>query len=198
MKRSIFIMIFAAVAASAAPKLDSDREQLATHLDNSAKKFRQAVAGLSEAQWNFKAGPDRWSIAECAEHISASEDFIFGMAQKSLQAPASPERKQERMAKDAMILKRVPDRSQKFQAPEPLRPTNRYANSKGAVKHFAESRKKSLEFVRTAKADLRAHATEHPAIKEADTHQWLLFMSAHTERHTAQILEVKADPNFPK
>jgi hypothetical protein len=31
-----------------------------------------------------------------------------------------------------------------------------------------------------------------------DTYQWILMLSAHSERHLAQLLEVKADPNFPK
>jgi hypothetical protein len=31
-----------------------------------------------------------------------------------------------------------------------------------------------------------------------DAYQWLLLISGHTERHLAQILEVKADPNFPR
>jgi hypothetical protein len=31
-----------------------------------------------------------------------------------------------------------------------------------------------------------------------DAYRWVLLMSAHTERHTNQIKEVKADPNFPK
>jgi hypothetical protein len=26
----------------------------------------------------------------------------------------------------------------------------------------------------------------------------MLFIAAHSDRHTKQILEVKADPNFPK
>ncbi len=32
---------------------------------------------------------------------------------------------------------------------------------------------------------------------EVDAAQFILLMSAHTERHTAQIEEVKADPKFP-
>ena len=32
---------------------------------------------------------------------------------------------------------------------------------------------------------------------KADAYQWLLFISAHTERHTKQLLEVKANPNWP-
>ena len=30
-----------------------------------------------------------------------------------------------------------------------------------------------------------------------DGYQWLLLLSAHSGRHTEQIEEVKADPNFP-
>jgi hypothetical protein len=30
-----------------------------------------------------------------------------------------------------------------------------------------------------------------------DAYQWLLLLAAHTERHTAQIEEIKADPKFP-
>ncbi len=31
-----------------------------------------------------------------------------------------------------------------------------------------------------------------------DSYQLILFTAAHTNRHTQQIIEVKADPNFPK
>ena len=48
--------------------------------------------------------------------------------------------------------------------------------------------------------DLRDHFRDHPvpAIGTLDAYQWILLISGHTRRHTAQILEVKADPNFPK
>jgi len=31
-----------------------------------------------------------------------------------------------------------------------------------------------------------------------DGYEWLLFIGAHSERHTKQMLEVKASPDFPK
>jgi len=31
-----------------------------------------------------------------------------------------------------------------------------------------------------------------------DGYQWILLLSAHSQRHTAQLLEVKANANFPK
>ncbi len=67
----------------------------------------------------------------------------------------------------------------------------------GSLKHFKESRAKTLAFLK-ATEDLREHAVDSPVGKKLDASQWVLFVSAHCERHTKQINEVKADPNFPK
>jgi hypothetical protein len=39
---------------------------------------------------------------------------------------------------------------------------------------------------------------DHPMLKTIDAYQVMLLLSAHCERHTAQIDEVKADPHYPK
>ena len=46
--------------------------------------------------------------------------------------------------------------------------------------------------------DLREHVTDSPLGMKLDAYQWVLFLAAHSERHLKQLLEVKADPNFPK
>ena len=46
--------------------------------------------------------------------------------------------------------------------------------------------------------DLRAHAGDSPLEKRMDAYERVLFVAAHSDRHTKQINEVKADPNFPK
>jgi hypothetical protein len=46
--------------------------------------------------------------------------------------------------------------------------------------------------------DLRAHVADSPIGQPLDAYEWLLFIAAHSKRHTEQIQEVKADPNFPK
>ena len=81
-------------------------------------------------------------------------------------------------------------------APEPLVPTNRYGSGAESVQHFRESRAKTLEFLKVTN-NLRGHAVDSPLGRKLDAYQWLLFISAHSERHTKQIMEVKADPNFP-
>ena len=159
--------------------------------------FLAAVEGLSEAQLNFKPAPERWSVAEVAEHIAAAEDMFLGMIEgQVLQAPArtEPANLQEI---DQLILTAIPDRTQKRQAPEPLVPTRRFGNVAETLKHFQDSRAKTLALL-AERNDLRAHATDSPLGQKLDAYQWLLFLSAHCERHTKQINEVKADANFPK
>jgi hypothetical protein len=77
-----------------------------------------------------------------------------------------------------------------------LQPTNRFGSPAAAQKHFVESRATTEEYLKGA-TGLRAHLTDSPMGK-LDGYQWVLLIAAHSERHTKQMLEVKADPNFPK
>lgn len=175
----------------------ADREKAMQYLEKTRQAVVDATSVLTEAQWNFKAGPDRWSVAEVTEHIAAAEDFIRGnIEEKVLNAPPRTDGGNAAEV-DAMVLQVLPDRSKKFQAPEPIKPNNRFGSPEGSLKHFAESRAKTEALLKDH-ADLRAHATDSPLGKQLDGYEWILFLTAHSERHTKQILEVKADPNFPK
>ena len=97
---------------------------------------------------------------------------------------------------NAAVLAMIPDRSHKAQAPEPLVPNNRFGSPEGSVKHFVESRAATENFLKET-AGLRDHVMDSP-LGKLDGYEFVLFIAAHSERHTKQINEVKADPNFPK
>lgn len=175
----------------------ADRDRAIKYLESTKQGVINATDGLSDAQWNFKPGPDRWSVAEVTEHIAAAEGFIRGMiVEQVMKAPARPDG-DDVAALDELVMAKVPDRSNKRQAPDPIKPTNRYGSGPASLKAFMDSRAQTEEFL-TSHDDLRAHATDSPFGKKLDGYQWVLFIAAHSERHTKQILEVKADPNFPK
>jgi hypothetical protein len=92
----------------------------------------------------------------------------------------------------------VTDRSQKFQAPDPIQPTGKFKTIEETIAQFTSERDKHTDFAKTTKEDLRNRAIPHPLFGTVDCYQWILFMSTHTKRHTLQIEEVKANPNFPK
>lgn len=196
--RACLILLLSAAAVSSAQSLTvADRDRAMKHLESTRQGVVDATAGLSEAQWNFKAGADRWSVAQVMEHIAAAEDLMRGMIEgQVLKAPPRPAG-EDAAAIDAMVMKAIPDRSHKAQAPEPLQPTNRFGSPQDALKHFLESRS-ATEKLLNERSDLRDHAADSPLGKKLDGYEWILFISAHSERHTKQMLEVKADPNFPK
>jgi hypothetical protein len=174
-----------------------DRDKAIKYLEKTRAGVLQATKGLSEAQWNFKPGPDRWSVAEITEHIAAAEDLLRQQIQdRVLKAPPRTA-SEDVKAIDDFVLKAIPDRSKKAQAPEPLRPTNRFGSPKGSLQHFQQSRATTISFLKSTR-DLRQHASDSPLGKKLDGYEWVLFIAAHSERHTKQIDEVKADPGFPK
>lgn len=185
--------------APATPLTAHEREAALKQFETTRDNFLKSITGLSEKQWTFKPAPDRWSVAEVAEHITVSESVLLGLVQKQLMSsPAAPDKRDQVKGKDELVAERVPDRSHKFQAPEILRPTGRWATEAELVKTFETERVATMDYVRTTNDDLRDHFFDHPTLGTLDGYQWLLLISAHSARHTAQIEEVKADPNFPK
>jgi hypothetical protein len=187
-------LILSGAEAQTLSQADLDRGL--QYLETTKKNIVEATRGLSDAQWNFKPSPFRWSMAQAMEHIALSEDLLREMVEDQIKkAPAAPDRDLKKT--DDMVLEVIPDRSKKFQAPEQLRPTNHFGSPDAALKHFLESRAKTVELLKNT-PDLRAHAVDSGLFKKIDAYQRILFIGAHSERHTKQMIEVKADPKFPK
>jgi hypothetical protein len=174
----------------------ADREKGVQYLQQTRDGVSEAVKGLSEAQMRFKAAPDRWSVAETLEHIALAEDFLLqNVTDKIMKAPVGAADRDTAKI-DAMVLAMVPDRSQKRQAPGPLVPTGRWTPAE-TLDHFMKCRATTIAFLEST-PDLRQHVVDSPLKQPMDAYEWLLFIAAHSERHTKQINEVKADANFPK
>ena len=120
MKRSlaaITLFLSLALCAQAQNVTSEDREKALKYLESTKQAVIDATKDLSPAQWNFKAAPDKWSIAEVTEHIAAAEDFLMGMVkEKVMTAPARPAG-EDVASIDSMVTTTIPDRSHKAQAP---------------------------------------------------------------------------------
>src|SRR5690348_14204811 len=174
----------------------ADRDRAVQYLEQTRDGVVAATKGLSEAQLKYKSAPDRWSVAETLEHIAVSEDFLLANVKNNvMKAPAGPADRDTAKI-DASVLAVIPDRSRKAQAPPELVPKGRWTPSE-ALDHFLKSRAETIAFLQ-ATPDLRQHVTDSPFGQKLDAYEWLLFIGAHSERHTKQIVEVKSDANFPK
>ena len=140
---------------AAAPISQADRDALIKDLERSRTVFLEAIADVkTEAQWNYKPAPDRWSVAECAAHIIAAEQYFRDNIAATLKTPALPAAQQS-TAGDAVIAKMVRDRSQKFPAPAQLEPHGKVVPKAQAIKDFQATRAKTLDYVLTTQDPLR-------------------------------------------
>ncbi|MGS2764670.1 DinB family protein [Sinomicrobium sp. M5D2P9] len=174
------------------------REFLLDYFKQTADNLAESVSGLSETRLQFKPAKDKWSVSQCLEHIVTTEGMLLGMALKGLEGPANPEEKDEVKFSDEELIASITDRSQKAEAPAELQGKGKYTDPETAIRDLETGRKAVLEYIENASMEnLRDHVVEFPFGK-VDGYQSLLFVAAHSARHTLQIEEVKADPGFPE
>jgi uncharacterized damage-inducible protein DinB len=196
MKSARLILVLASAPLWAQILTQGERDFAMSSLHASRKMLLDSIAGLSQAQWEFKPAPDRWSIAEVVEHLVLTEDNLFQQAQRMLKSPAVTPLAADR-ALDARWLNRMADRSQKVQAPPEEQPTGKSEDRAALREEFKRRRDRTIAYVQTTQDALRAHVSGS-GTDAFDAYQTLLMIGGHTERHVAQINEVKADPRYPK
>ena len=172
----------------------AERDFILRNMEESRDAFLRSIAGLSEAQLQFKPQPDRWSIADCVEHIAISEDAMYARA---TQGAPNPEGVSLDPEKEARFAAAVVARRRKVVAPHPMRPTERFKSVDEARNHFLEGRERAITYVRECALDVRHLFAAHPLLGEIDCYQFLLLLALHPARHTAQIEEIKSDAGFP-
>lgn len=171
-----------------------DREFALKYLTETKDEFVKQLTGLSDAQLNFRAGEGRWTIGEIAEHIIVVEEALTGM----YNAPAGKKKYAgdvPRIADTALVLA-ITNRGQKFNAPEQVRPNGRWKTRDELLANFEKTRKSTIDAMKNNKDDLRNTFVQSP-MGTIDNFQAVLFITGHSDRHLAQLREVKTDPKFP-
>jgi hypothetical protein len=164
-----------------------DRQQLLRLLTASRKKLLESAEGLTDEQARLRPAEDRWSILECVEHAGLVEDAMFASVTTTL---VPPETSIDR-AREQKILSGVTDRTQKFGAPDGVKPTGKFATLVEAIEHFERSRARTIDYVEKCQLDLRALVGPHPALGQATGQELMIILALHPARHALQILEAR-------
>src|SRR3990172_4230165 len=130
----------AVLPLSAGELTPGERNRALSELHATRKLLVDAISGLSEAQWRFKPGPDRWSVAEIAEHVAVTEDLYWNGIQRNVSAEANPEKRAEIEVADEAGVPRMADRTSKRQATEANTPTGRFADAAAVIAAYQASR----------------------------------------------------------
>ena len=174
-----------------------EREDAVSYFKETQKAVADEIKGMSDNQLKWKPADSVWSITDCVEHIALSEKNLFDWAMGTLKTEANPAKRAELKRSDEEIKKGITDRSFRVKTREGFIPTGQFGDAKQTLKVFDERREALIKYVKETKDDLRNHFAESP-FGLVDTYQLLLFLSAHTKRHTLQIEELKANPGFPR
>jgi hypothetical protein len=143
---------------------------------------------VPRARWAERPAPDRWSIVEILEHVARIDTGVAKLL--ALRAadprPAPPdELEAARLTPRRVALVRAP--SQRFEAPERVRPTGAVAPD-DAVEHLARARAAlvaAYEAADPATLDGSVHA--HPFLGPITLRGWVELSAHHDARHARQL-----------
>jgi hypothetical protein len=179
------------------PLTSEERDFAIKHLAESRERFFQTVRGLTAEQLNHKPAPDRWSVGENLEHVVLVERRSAGFVATSIKQPIDPSRRSGYPGSHEGLVALVRDRSHPRRGPEAVQPRGGKPLDQ-LLQDYDAARKVTREIVAKPDTDLRAYFAPHPVFGDLDCYQWILVMSAHSDRHRAQSQEVIISPAFPR
>jgi hypothetical protein len=188
-------------AVAADPRITpEERAKLVKYLNDSQKEFLADLDGVSDAQWRWKPAPEKWSVAETAEHIAIAEGFLFDLAMKAMASAPDPDWESKTKGKTEFLERALLNRTRKVQAPEPLDPGGITMTRDEVIEKFKAGRAKTIQFAETTNLPLREHITAgpFPVLDPLNAYHFVLYIPLHNLRHDQQIAEVKATPGYPK
>lgn len=177
-----------------------ERAKAIKMLNDSHNELLSYIEKLSDAQWNFRPSPVKWTVGETAEHIALAEGLLFGAMERALAAPVNPDWETKSAGKEAILDNLLAARKGKAQAPEPIQPLKRKMSRADIMTLLKEGRAKSMKFIETTDLPLKAHTLDHPfpVFGTLNAYQWFVYIPAHNLRHNKQIVEIMSSPGFPK
>ena len=195
---------FGADKAAPSPKLTAEEKaELIQLLDESFAMLMGLITGLSDEQWNFKQNADRWSVAECTQHIVRSERALLDAAQAALNSEPDEQWFTRTKGKTELLRQVMPNRrpggAGGATAPQEIRPNETWSRAK-AIKEFYIIRGEVRAYVETLEKPAKEYTFEHPfpVFGWLSAHDWLIYVPLHTIRHSRQIIEVQEDKNYPQ
>ncbi len=178
----------------------------AQHLDQLRSAAREIVVetrslvhDLSDAQLMWRPAPEKWSIAECFEHLITLNGLYFPLLSDAIDAaPTSSESAYRPGWFERMFVRAVGPSGRAVRTSRVFTPPSA---SPSAPERFCDAQDTLVELLDRAHGrDLRRVKVTSPALSllrlRADAA--LEMVVAHERRHLNQARTVRDDPSFPR
>jgi hypothetical protein len=177
---------------------------VASGLEEIGGEALSTFGALDAAQLNWKPDADRWSVAQCFEHLLTTNRLMFGAMASALD-DATPRSLWQRLPLwpgllgTLMVRSLSPQATRRLKAPAPARPA---ASDLAAdiVERFADQHRQAVVELRTLDEPRAARTIMTSPFARVVTYSvrdaWRLIL-AHDRRHLEQARRVTQLPQFP-
>ena len=163
------------------------------------------VEGLSEEQFNWRQGPEKWSINECLEHLNVSARLYLSVLADAvsgarIQGWFSKGPYKHTWLGPLMVRSMEPPVRIKFKSPRRFTPPPDIPMSQ-VVPQFMAFQDRLLGLIRDANGvDLGRPRVQPPGNRliKLTLGEGIALMTAHERRHLWQARMIMVDPTFPK
>ncbi|HLK56462.1 MAG TPA: DinB family protein [Chthonomonadaceae bacterium] len=181
-------------------ELDDWQEELGALV----QQARFLTENLTDAQFNWHPSPDRWSIAQCLDHLNKVNLLLLPRMESEISdaLPLAPDafRVWHPSFLERLFIQTVgPNARYKAEVPKLYIPAPE-GTVKDVMHTFCEANDRILACMEQAKGhDLRRIKVTSPVsgLVRMSLGAWFASAVVHTEYHIGQAKAVKAEPGFP-
>ena len=168
-------------------------QEIADDFHRASARLDALLARVPVERWNVRTAPDRWSVAECIEHLNLTAEAILPPLRTAIAAgqgnPAKPGQKFKRDLMGWLLWKVMPPPARlKAKTPPGFVPTAR-ATREEIVARFEQFQREQLDLLSAADGlDLQALRVQSPFSKRASYNLYSAFsiLPRHQHRHIWQ------------
>lgn len=193
----LFLLFFFAAQLAWASSPDgriteAERDWLLDYQQVTTTFLEHMLQDVDQRAWDYRPAPERWTIAECAEHILVTEQTLLTQIRETSEKGESRPEQRSAIPDHETIVNLVTDRiSKRATTAEAFEPSGKWATKDQFLQAFTEHRQKMAAYFKTMQAPLHHYFAKSP-FGEIDLFQLCAVALAHTTRHTLQIEEIKA------
>jgi hypothetical protein len=189
------IRLYHVVREESSMALPAPVEALWNDMESVRAQLLKETEGLSQAQADWRASDEEWSVGEILHHLTLAEVGTGKLTSKLLKDPPQPIPAFPADLKSFAPVPPPPPGPAK--APEVVYPERGHALDRliADLKTVRARSRQSVE--RMAAIDPRGLTWRHFTLGELDLAQWWLLHVRHETDHLQQLRGVKAAPGFP-
>ncbi len=164
------------------------------------------VTGLTDTQFNWRPTPEKWSIAQCLDHLNVLGYLLLPRLEESINRVRALGRRTDGPVSYGwmgrwFIKSNAPVPVKKLKTPHAYDPSSTWGAVDEVLPRFNELQNRLIHLAEDAQHyDVRRIKIASPvsSLIRLNIPTWLVATAAHEQRHLLQARAVREAPGFPE